>query len=326
MLTREFIDNFGARATRQMDSIATEEATKHALVLPFLRELGYDVFDAEQVVPEFTADFGIRSGEKVDYAILIDGAPVMLIECKKVGDSLDIARASQLARYFNTKQARLGVLTDGIRYKFFSDLNADNTMDSEPFFEVDVREIDDLSLQSLNRFGKPVLNGEEVRFAAYDMNYIAAAKAFLSELLSQPDEEIVKLLGRRAFGETVRASRIDHYKDLTRTAVRSFVDGQVSELAPAAASTEPDLSGITFPEPRVWRSIADLGDVTGLPWPFPSEIRFPDGEKIELRNWRDIIRGVVHWLVDKGALTPSHCPIESPLPGWAGIHYVATAP
>ena len=67
-------------------------------------------------MPEFTADYGLRAGEKVDYAVMRNGSPVILIECKKLGDSLDASRASQLARYFVHTPARIAVLTDGLIY------------------------------------------------------------------------------------------------------------------------------------------------------------------------------------------------------------------
>ena len=88
MVSRNTIEEIGSRATRQRDSLTTEEATKHALILPFIQALGYNVFDPTEVVPEFTADYGLKAGEKVDYAIMRNGEPVMLFECKKIGDSL----------------------------------------------------------------------------------------------------------------------------------------------------------------------------------------------------------------------------------------------
>lgn len=71
------------RIRKRVDSVGTEEATKHALVMPFIYQvLGYNVFDPAEVVPECTADAGTKKGEKVDYAIMADGKPVMIFECK----------------------------------------------------------------------------------------------------------------------------------------------------------------------------------------------------------------------------------------------------
>ena len=119
--------------------ISTEEATKQSLVLPFLQALGYNVFDPSEIEPEFTADVGIKQGEKVDYAVMADGDPVILIECKKVSDTLaSDNRVSQLYRYFGATPVRIGVLTNGITYRFFSDLESPNVMDTSPFLEIDL--------------------------------------------------------------------------------------------------------------------------------------------------------------------------------------------
>ena len=229
MVSKSFIDELGTRATRQRANLATEEATKHALVLPFLQGLGYDVFDPEQVVPEFTADFGLKSGEKVDYAIIRDGAPVMLIECKRVGDPLDAARASQLARYFNVTQARIAVLTDGARYKFFSDLDADNTMDTVPFLEVDTTAATDRDIQALGHFARSTFNIDEARSAAAKMKHISGMKGYLAQLYSQPDEEFVRLLAKRVFSGPLFQNRMEHFTGLARLAFHEFVNDLIGD-------------------------------------------------------------------------------------------------
>ncbi len=125
----DFIDHIHSLATkvqRQRGHIQTEEATKNAFVLPFIGALGYDVFDPTEVVPEFTADVGIKKGEKVDYAILQEGKPILLFECKQCGVDLDASHASQLYRYFSVTEARIAVLTNGLMYRFYTDLENPN--------------------------------------------------------------------------------------------------------------------------------------------------------------------------------------------------------
>ncbi|SFN11189.1 hypothetical protein [Nitrosomonas communis] len=71
------------RVSKVKDTIQTEEATKNALIMPFIQILGYNVFDPSEVTPELIADVGTKKGEKVDYAILMDSKPIILFECKK---------------------------------------------------------------------------------------------------------------------------------------------------------------------------------------------------------------------------------------------------
>ena len=136
----DFIDEVRARSGRFSTRVEkwkgdppTEEATKTSLVLPFIQMLGYDIFDPTEVIPEFTADIGIKKGEKVDYAIMQRGKPAILIECKKYGSNLDEEAVSQLVRYFGVTDAHFGILTDGIVYRFFSDIDQPNVMDLKPF-------------------------------------------------------------------------------------------------------------------------------------------------------------------------------------------------
>lgn len=133
----------GTRIAATKSLIQTEEATKNAMVMPFIQILGYNVFDPMEVTPELIADVGTKKGEKVDYAVLRDGKPILLFECKKCGGDLNINHASQLFRYFHVTAARFGVLTNGLTYRFFTDLEQPNKMDEKPFFEFDILDFKD---------------------------------------------------------------------------------------------------------------------------------------------------------------------------------------
>lgn len=113
-----------------------EEQTKTSLIMPLFMQLGYDVFNIDEFVPEYTADFGTKQGEKVDYAICINGQPLILIEAKKLGMSLGKDQVSQLFRYYSSTDAKIAILTNGDDYWFFTDSIKANTMDMEPSFKL----------------------------------------------------------------------------------------------------------------------------------------------------------------------------------------------
>ena len=129
---KEELKNYVKRIENTKDTLQTEEATKMALILPFFQLLGYDVFNTAEFCPEYTADIGIKKGEKVDYAILVAGEPVILIEAKTANKKLDNHK-SQLFRYFVSTPAKFAILTNGIEYRFYSDLDEPNKMDKDPF-------------------------------------------------------------------------------------------------------------------------------------------------------------------------------------------------
>ncbi|OOF29807.1 type I restriction endonuclease [Salinivibrio proteolyticus] len=144
------------------DSIETEEATKTALVMPFLHNvLGYDIFDPSEVIPEFTADTGTKKGEKVDYALMKDGEVQILIECKKVNETLSPKHSSQLYRYFSVTNARIAILTNGCEYQFFTDLDAPNKMDNKPFTEITKKALKQFLNDSINARLKYAIGSEE---------------------------------------------------------------------------------------------------------------------------------------------------------------------
>ena len=199
--------------------LTSEEGTKHALVLPFLGALGYDVFNPREIDPEFRADVGTKPGEKVDYAVMDNGKPVMLIECKQAGASLAAARQyTQLYRYFGATEARIAVLTNGIIYRFYSDLDAVNKMDEEPFLEVDLENPTASALEHLRQFAKG-FNVDQTVEAAAQIRYVSGMKAVLLKQYSEPDDDFVEWLGKRVFTGRMTPNVKQR---LTRLARRSF--------------------------------------------------------------------------------------------------------
>ena len=150
----EFVDKINQlkeRVASLKDNLQTEEATKNALVMPFLSVLGYDVFNPMEVVPEYIADSRFKKDEKVDYAIIKDNKPIILIECKKVdNDKLDVKKhAGQLFKYFTASKSKFIILTNGVIYKFFSDIDEPNILDKEPFFTFNLSEFKESQLKLL---------------------------------------------------------------------------------------------------------------------------------------------------------------------------------
>ena len=127
---KDAIKQLSERVLKLKDNILTEEATKNAFIMPFINVLGYDVFNPLEVVPEMTCDIAMKKGEKIDYAIIKEGEPILLIECKHWAQDLNL-HDNQLIRYFNVSKAKFGILTNGITYRFYTDLIEPNKMDEK---------------------------------------------------------------------------------------------------------------------------------------------------------------------------------------------------
>lgn len=192
----EKINQLKDRAINLKDNLETEEATKNALIMPFLNALGYDVFNPLEVVPEFVADSRLKKDEKVDYAIMKDGKPIILIECKKVdNDKLDVKKhAGQLFKYFTASKAKFIILTNGVVYKFFSDIEEPNVLDKDPFFTFNLLEFKENQLETLAEFCKDNFDLEKAYSNAGDLKYIKQFEEVIENEYKAPSDDFVRYL------------------------------------------------------------------------------------------------------------------------------------
>lgn len=225
------------RIETQREHIKTEEATKTALVMPFLSSLGYDVFNPSEVIPEFTADVGTKKGEKVDYAIKKDGIIVMLIECKCLGTDLAKEHASQLFRYFTVTDSRFGILTNGATYRFYSDLEQPNKMDSRPFFEFDLQEFREDDLEELKKFSRPSFSLGSILETANTLKYLRAAKRFVADEMTEPGDDFARLVTSKVYEGRITAPILEQFKPIIRSACKQFLDDKVNERLKFALKT-----------------------------------------------------------------------------------------
>ena len=187
------LHEMSGRIKQRIDNVKTEEATKTALVMPFINHvLGYNVFDPAEFVPEFITDVGTKKGEKVDYAIFRDGDPIMLFECKHYGVDLGKEPASQLYRYFGVSKSRFGVLTDGVIYRFYSDIDEQNKMDARPFLEINMLDVEAIDVDELKRFTKTSFDVEQILSTAKDLKYTREILRLLTTEWTDPSEALVR--------------------------------------------------------------------------------------------------------------------------------------
>lgn len=270
----DFIDQLrvlSSRIASTKNMIQTEEATKNAMVMPLIQILGYNPFDPLEVTPELVADVGTKKGEKVDYAILKDGKPIIIFECKKAGADLNIGHASQLFRYFHVTAARFGVLTNGVSYKFFTDLEQPNKMDEKPFFEFNILEFKDRDVDELKKFAKTAYDIDTILTTANDLKYTRAIQQKIAEWISSPSEEFVRLvssdlLGSKRFTPAIK----DQFTLITKRAFDQLIGEKINErlkgamtpeafTAPAAVqSQEIETAGDPSAEPQVVTTAEEL--------------------------------------------------------------------
>jgi hypothetical protein len=238
------IRQLSVQVQKQIPYIQTEEATKNAMVMPFISALGYNVFDPTEVTPELHADVGLKKGEKVDYAILKDGKPILLFECKWHGVDLSKEHASQLYRYFSVTEARFSVLTNGIIYRFFTDLEAPNKMDAKPFFEFDLTDYRDHDLEELRKFSKSAYDLQEILTTASELKYTKAIERILAEQLQRPSDEFVRFFTSQVYqGRMTQAIR-EQFAQTTQRAFKQFINERINDRLKSALGAESQFNPV----------------------------------------------------------------------------------
>jgi len=208
------IDNF-------KEKVEGEQGTINTFILPFIRLLGYDYTNPREVKYEFTAGFGTQKGEKIDLAILKDDRVIMLIECKDWRVVFSEKDINQLIRYFAAvTEARIGVLTNGIIYKFYTDSEKPNVMDTKPFFEFNMSEIHPSLVNVLKNFTKDNFDLDNTRSTAIDLKHRGEIMQILNEQLESPTKDFVKFFYNKI--KTQIAAK--DFTDIVRRAFNEFIN------------------------------------------------------------------------------------------------------
>lgn len=246
MSFKEDVADLAKRAISAQAVAQTEEATKNAIVMPFLRVLGFDVFDPAQIIPEYVADVGLKKGEKIDYAAKIGNRIEYLVEAKSVSTSLRDAQYSQLFRYFHTCDANIGILTNGLHIWFFTDLDAPNKMDAAPFFKFDLLDYDDNDLHELEKFHKTNFSIENIKAAASTLKYLRGAMSFIEGQWANPDEEFVRLVARGFYDGKLTTAVVESFKPIVRRAFEDLFRQRAKARLDVAfnGSTEESLEAV----------------------------------------------------------------------------------
>lgn len=272
-----FTDGLAALAKKIRDTgtaIETEEATKNALIMPFISNvLGYDIFDPAEVVPEFTADVGVKRGEKVDYAIFRDGKVQMLVECKKIGDTLDLKYASQLFRYFAVTEARIAILTNGQEYHVYTDSDMPNRMDEKPFLVFDLLDVDRTLVPELQKLSREAFDLESVTSAAEELKYISGIRRIIATEVKDPSDDWVKFFVNRLYEGRTTQRIVDQFRPLVTKALNQYVGDQVNDrlktalgddsgAGAGAAGQQAELAGTTTAPSQQGASVETDSDTT----------------------------------------------------------------
>lgn len=235
---------FNSRITNHAEHVkangvhcTTEETTKQALILPFLDILGFNPFDPTKVKAEYGATIpGIKAGERVDYALFVEGQPVMFIEAKPCSEKLT-NHTGQIARYFNaTPGVKIAAVTNGREWRFFTDLNIVNIMDQAPFLAVNFENIDENSASQLTNFRYDQFQPDKLKSFAEERRYIDIFTGIIRSCLRDVDQEFVKFLASRA---NLEAKLSGKFLESIAPVVKQAVAAAISDMVVSGLSIPP---------------------------------------------------------------------------------------
>lgn len=237
-----FIEDLAALTAtirQRIGVVKTEEATKMSLIVPMLQTWGYDPFNPLEVTPEYTADVGTKQKEKVDYAIMKDGEPIILIECKPAGMPLE-KHGSQLFRYFSVCPAKIGILTNGTEYRFYSDTEAENRMDLVPFLTVNLLDLKPGQENQLARFCREEFDMEALMPSIQALAERRQIQEAIARAFDDPPEEVIKYFIRQVHDGPVQAKVLERYTPMIKEGLRAYFNDRVNARLQNAISEEPE--------------------------------------------------------------------------------------
>ena len=219
---------------QQRPMMTNEAATELVSIHPFIRALGYDIGNLNEVYPQYTADARTSGSERVDYAIKQQGKPIIFIESKAANKVLSENYWRQLYNYFGAEDVRFGILTNGIEYRFYTDLEKLNIMDKQPFLIIDMLNLDERLVNELEGFTKASFDVERILSSARKLRVLR----LLDKEYAQPSEEFVKFFARQLYTGTLGKSVVQAFALVVRQAWREFVEQKIASRLQTAIQPE----------------------------------------------------------------------------------------
>lgn len=290
------LKEFCGRVKNMRSKIKTEEATKTSLIMPFFSMLGYDVFNPLEFVPEYTADVGIKKGERVDYAIVDKKQnPLILIETKFCGENLN-KHSGQLFRYFAVTSAKFGILTNGIVYQFYTDLEELNKMDSVPFLVVNLLSLKDSVIPYLQNFEKSSFNIATLTAKANELRYHDQIKQFLAKQLTSPTDGFITFVMSDIYKGRKTQRVIEDFRPLVKRAFTQLINDKANERLKSAMDSEM----ITVEVSDKVAPVAEPPKIEEIPVQVPPVVQSPNLEHLETFF---TVKALVHEVIADKKLT-----------------------
>ncbi|MCL2565657.1 MAG: type I restriction endonuclease [Defluviitaleaceae bacterium] len=241
------------------DFVKTEESTKMSFVLPFFKALGYNYSDPREVVAEFTADINGKNMDKIDYVIMENGQPVILVECKHWSEKLE-SHVKQLFKYFVSTPAKFAILTNGIEYLFYTDLEERNKLDNKPFLKIDMLDLKAHAIKELAKFKKDSFSVGEILTTAEELKYTNSIINLFTDDYQDPTDDFVKYTLSKVYEGLKTQAVVEKFRPIIKNSFSLFVNELINDrLENAIEKGQPEQ------EIAATTDIAEEDDIVTVP-------------------------------------------------------------
>lgn len=163
----------------------------------------------------------------------------MIVEVKAINSDLNTKHINQLFRYFTVTKARFGVLTNGIIYRFYSDLEEPNKMDLNPFLEINLLDIKEDAIAELSKFKKANFDIKGILNSASELKYTSLIKNAIAEQFKNPSDQFVKsLLTKDIYTGVKTQAVVDKFREIAIVAMNEYMNDLINEKIKNAISPQ----------------------------------------------------------------------------------------
>lgn len=279
---REHAAHVGDMLNNHRDILATEAQTKASLIGPFLRCLGYDSSNHEQVKVEVSTTIG----GKIDYQLTGQRGAKIAVEAKKVGVNLSEKETNQLRSYFTFSEAVAGILTNGVDCWLFTDAQKTNVMDSAPYLKIDIRTLTNNDITHLDALARGNVHQGAIHEQAKRERYRTQINEIVAEELRSPSLGFLKLVGKRVGIKPLTKANLEFLGPLVTEATSGHLSEETSPDLQPEAFTTTESPPTPSPEdlPASVKAVITKEQFRGATL---------FGQKLSVQNYRQVLTSVV---------------------------------
>lgn len=260
-----------------------EESTKTAFIIPFFEILGYAVKDPSEFKPEYDASVGNKKDKRVDYSIRRNGETILIIEAKHHKENLD-NHVAQLFYYYAATPAKFALLTNGIEYRFYADLDKKHVMDLKPFFVFDILDFDEQDASVLKNFRKNSFDIFKLGNIAEEMKYANQTKRIIKAIVDMPDDDFIRYVLSSIHKGKKTQQLVDKLRPIVKKSIDLVIDEKVNNRVEKAIE-------IMKKPPEPIEPETPISSVTTI----ISEINTTKEELEAFFNVKYILRNIIPW-------------------------------